>query len=159
MSEENPNRSRLQILTSHFTHHKKSAMASEKEAALLAVPSDSPTMYAFLLIFLIFMFHFSVFYNGVFLKNWFLIFSQILLPCMHFSVYLSVLCVISSVFVMGLPKNWILIFRFDKIINKEIPADIVFEDDKVCVLVMCLIFCLVFVWGVKFEPLCAVFVY
>ncbi|TMW82604.1 14 kDa zinc-binding protein [Solanum lycopersicum] len=64
MSEENPNRSRLQILTSHFTHHKKSAMASEKEAALLAVPSDSPTI-------------------------------------------------------------------FDKIINKEIPADIVFEDDKV----------------------------
>ncbi|MCD7450767.1 Histidine triad nucleotide-binding protein 1 [Datura stramonium] len=64
MSEENAHRSRLQILTSHFTHQKKSAMASEKEAALLAVPSDSPTI-------------------------------------------------------------------FDKIINKEIPADIVFEDDKV----------------------------
>ncbi|KAJ8570559.1 hypothetical protein K7X08_037531 [Anisodus acutangulus] len=59
MSEENPNRSRIQVLTSHFT-----AMASEKEAALLAVPSDSPTI-------------------------------------------------------------------FDKIINKEIPANIVYEDDKV----------------------------
>lgn len=44
MSEENPNRSRLQTLTSHFT-----AMASEKEAALLTVPSDSPTMYSFFL--------------------------------------------------------------------------------------------------------------
>lgn len=48
MSEENPNRSRLQILASHFTHQKISAMASEKEAALLAVPSDSPTMYVFI---------------------------------------------------------------------------------------------------------------
>ncbi|KAM3339761.1 14 kDa zinc-binding protein [Capsicum galapagoense] len=59
MSSENPNRSRLQVLSSHFT-----AMASEKEAALLAVPSDAPTI-------------------------------------------------------------------FDKIIKKEIPADIVYEDDKV----------------------------
>ncbi|PHT96768.1 Histidine triad nucleotide-binding protein 2, mitochondrial [Capsicum chinense] len=59
MSSENPNRNRLQVLSSHFT-----AMASEKEAALLAVPSDAPTI-------------------------------------------------------------------FDKIIKKEIPADIVYEDDKV----------------------------
>ncbi|XP_009619340.1 14 kDa zinc-binding protein [Nicotiana tabacum] len=67
MSEENPNKRRLQILTAHFTTHQKkkpAAMASEKEAALLTVPSDSPTL-------------------------------------------------------------------FDKIINKEIPANIVYEDDKV----------------------------
>lgn len=51
MSSENPNRNRLQVLSSHFT-----AMASEKEAALLAVPSDALTMYYFFP----FMFPFSV---------------------------------------------------------------------------------------------------
>ncbi|CAA2998040.1 14 kDa zinc-binding, partial [Olea europaea subsp. europaea] len=62
---KNPESSRLLILTSHLTAHKPaSIMASEKEAALSAVPSDSPTI-------------------------------------------------------------------FDKIINKEIPANVVYEDDKV----------------------------
>ncbi|CAA3008123.1 14 kDa zinc-binding [Olea europaea subsp. europaea] len=61
-----PESSRLLILTSHLTasHKPASIMASEKEAALSAVPSDSPTI-------------------------------------------------------------------FDKIINKEIPASVVYEDDKV----------------------------
>ncbi|KAL8489089.1 hypothetical protein ACS0TY_025117 [Phlomoides rotata] len=59
--QENPSGSnRLQVLTSHLT----AAMASEKEAALAATPSDSPTI-------------------------------------------------------------------FDKIINKQIPANIVYEDEKV----------------------------
>ncbi|KAK6232011.1 hypothetical protein SCA6_002084 [Theobroma cacao] len=60
------NKSRLLVLSSHFTdlHSESSLMASEKEAALAAVPSDSPTI-------------------------------------------------------------------FDKIINKEIPSKVVYEDDKV----------------------------
>lgn len=39
-------KSRLLVLSSHFTdlHSESSLMASEKEAALAAVPSDSPTM-------------------------------------------------------------------------------------------------------------------
>ncbi|GMI84676.1 HIS triad family protein 3, HISTIDINE TRIAD NUCLEOTIDE-BINDING 1 [Hibiscus trionum] len=59
-------KSRLSVLSSHFTHlpPESSVMASEKEAALAAAPSDSPTI-------------------------------------------------------------------FDKIINKEIPATVVYEDDKV----------------------------
>ncbi|KVH99584.1 Histidine triad (HIT) protein, partial [Cynara cardunculus var. scolymus] len=59
-------RMRLQVLNSHITgaHQEPSAMAAEKEAALAAVPSDSPTI-------------------------------------------------------------------FDKIINKQIPANVVYEDDKV----------------------------
>ncbi|XP_021297435.1 adenylylsulfatase HINT1-like isoform X2 [Herrania umbratica] len=59
-------KSRLLVLSSHFTdlHLESSLMASEKEAALAAVPSDSPTI-------------------------------------------------------------------FDKIINKEIPSKVVYEDDKV----------------------------
>ncbi|WRX24338.1 Histidine triad (HIT) protein - like 3 [Theobroma cacao] len=59
-------KSRLLVLSSHFTdlHSESSLMASEKEAALAAVPSDSPTI-------------------------------------------------------------------FDKIINKEIPSKVVYEDDKV----------------------------
>ncbi|KAL0383339.1 UNVERIFIED_CONTAM: Adenylylsulfatase HINT1 [Sesamum calycinum] len=64
---ENPSNSssssRLQVLTSHLLTP-QTAMASEKEAALAAVPSDSPTI-------------------------------------------------------------------FDKIINKEIPSNVVYEDDKV----------------------------
>ncbi|KAL2232894.1 14 kDa zinc-binding protein-like [Sesamum indicum] len=60
---ENPSSSRLQVLTSHLLTP-QTAMASEKEAALAAVPSDSPTI-------------------------------------------------------------------FDKIINKEIPSNVVYEDDKV----------------------------
>ncbi|KAJ0824916.1 putative histidine triad (HIT) protein [Helianthus annuus] len=58
---------RLQVLNSHISggvHQNPTAMASEKDAALAAVPSDSPTI-------------------------------------------------------------------FDKIINKEIPANVVYEDDKV----------------------------
>ncbi|KAE8678544.1 Histidine triad nucleotide-binding protein 2 [Hibiscus syriacus] len=59
-------KSRLSVLSSHLTHlpPESSVMASEKEAALAAAPSDSPTI-------------------------------------------------------------------FDKIINKEIPATVVYEDDKV----------------------------
>ncbi|GFP82090.1 hypothetical protein PHJA_000352300 [Phtheirospermum japonicum] len=70
MSEEvNPSISRLLVLTSHLqtssssSSFSQTAMASEKEAALAAVPSDSPTI-------------------------------------------------------------------FDKILNKQIPANIVYEDDK-----------------------------
>ncbi|KAL6555278.1 Histidine triad nucleotide-binding protein 1 [Orobanche gracilis] len=65
--EENPSRSRLIVLASHLASSSSpqtTTMASEKEAALAAAPSDSPTL-------------------------------------------------------------------FDKIINKQIPANIVYEDDKV----------------------------
>ncbi|GER51970.1 HIS triad family protein 3 [Striga asiatica] len=61
---ENLSSSRLRVLTSHLRTASPAAMASEKEAALAAAPSDSPTI-------------------------------------------------------------------FDKIINKEIPANVVYEDDKV----------------------------
>ncbi|KAL6525546.1 Histidine triad nucleotide-binding protein 1 [Orobanche hederae] len=63
--EENPSSSRLIVLASHLASSSpQTTMASEKEAALAAAPSDSPTL-------------------------------------------------------------------FDKIINKQIPANIVYEDDKV----------------------------
>ncbi|KAK6159010.1 hypothetical protein DH2020_006324 [Rehmannia glutinosa] len=63
-NRENPSSNRLLVLTSHLLTPSQTAMASEKEAALAAVPSDSPTI-------------------------------------------------------------------FDKIINKQIPANIVYEDEKV----------------------------
>lgn len=45
-SNNNNTGERIAVLTSHFTH--STSMASEKEAALAAIPpdSDSPTMYA-----------------------------------------------------------------------------------------------------------------
>ncbi|KAL9273283.1 hypothetical protein AKJ16_DCAP09412 [Drosera capensis] len=44
MSNETIIISRIGAITSHLTASSSSSMASEKEAALAAVPSDSPTM-------------------------------------------------------------------------------------------------------------------
>lgn len=80
--------SRLAVLSSHLITPIPITMA-EKEAALAAVPSDSPTMYVFDL---------------------------------HLSIYQ----------IYTKPNfSDLKLCRFDKIINKEIPANVVFENDKV----------------------------
>lgn len=101
--EENPSSSRLLVLTSHF----QTAMASEKEAALAAAPSDSPTMSS---------------------------------SCSPLSLSLSsVISFLFCLFLLYMYRytnrnrfSWFLIiYRFDKIINKQIPANIVYEDEQV----------------------------